>query len=553
MKKIIPFFLISLLLFSCASTPEETASESIANQLSETENNVESENSTENATSESEDAISTDENDSNKENTDSTIPSINVDEIAEIEEPLVLELEPQPEPQDENNEDSDISTEDMAVLEEIDELVLPDSFDDDEYNLENSDEQVLADNTLDFEETELNATENDINTFDNSLISPEEDTNISENTVQPEDDNLTSEQEQEEKETEAEQTEKNTLIPEENAEEPQNEELTEIEETEEIEENTEQIAQEPVPSRSVTIKKGEYLDVVYPGLGWVYEGPLDNSRDITYNGKKLGSANTTFTLIGRKEGTKLVRFFKKDVLTDKLIDDYLEITVTSEKASNKIHKIAPDYAEIVPSKPVSVSESQKNESTSSENEAEIISEKKSDETLQKQDSSFKTEKQNPFKTDSAKTAENTAKNDNNTYSANIDFINNDFSEENDSQEFEQEQNYQDDIIDLTEENSVNNTNINTAKLLEKAKSLYDEKSFEEALETIELYLSTEAHETDEGLFLKGQILEAWSGIQNIKKAVQTYTLLMDSYPYSIYWDKAYKRVTYLKRFYLEVR
>ena len=94
MKKIIPFFLISLLLFSCASTPEETASESIANQLSETENNVESENSTENATSESEDAISTDENDSNKENTDSTIPSINVDEIAEIEEPLVLEIRP---------------------------------------------------------------------------------------------------------------------------------------------------------------------------------------------------------------------------------------------------------------------------------------------------------------------------------------------------------------------------------------------------------------------------------------------------------------------------
>ena len=48
-------------------------------------------------------------------------------------------------------------------------------------------------------------------------------------------------------------------------------------------------AEEIIPSRSVTLKKFEYLDVTYPGTGWIYMGLTDNSKDIAYFGRKLGT------------------------------------------------------------------------------------------------------------------------------------------------------------------------------------------------------------------------------------------------------------------------
>ena len=58
---------------------------------------------------------------------------------------------------------------------------------------------------------------------------------------------------------------------------------------------------------------------------------------------------------------------------------------------------------------------------------------------------------------------------------------------------------------------------------------------------------------DEGLLLKGKILEARSELQDIKGAIEVYNTLMKDYPASIHWDEANKRIIYLKRFYLEVR
>ena len=58
---------------------------------------------------------------------------------------------------------------------------------------------------------------------------------------------------------------------------------------------------------------------------------------------------------------------------------------------------------------------------------------------------------------------------------------------------------------------------------------------------------------DEGLFLQGQILESKSDVQNIKGAIDSYELIVKSYPASAYWTQANKRTIFLKRFYINIR
>ena len=65
-----------------------------------------------------------------------------------------------------------------------------------------------------------------------------------------------------------------------------------------IEEEPEEIIIEP--SRKVSIKTGEYLDIEYPGKGWVYLGAVDLSKNLNYFGRKLSTENTKYTFISNR-------------------------------------------------------------------------------------------------------------------------------------------------------------------------------------------------------------------------------------------------------------
>ena len=90
-------------------------------------------------------------------------------------------------------------------------------------------------------------------------------------------------------------------------------------------------------------------------------------------------------------------------------------------------------------------------------------------------------------------------------------------------------------------------------LLSAAKTQFEGKDYKKALDSINEYFSNSKDKRDEALFLQGQILEAKSEVQDIAKAIDSYTTLTKNYPASKYWDKANKRIIYLKRFYLQGR
>ena len=112
-----------------------------------------------------------------------------------------------------------------------------------------------------------------------------------------------------------------------------------------------------IPSRSVSLKKGETLVITYPGQGWIYMGTTSEYNNLASRGRKLGTGDTTYTLLAKEEGTQIHHFYKVDNLSGQYIDDYIEVTVLNKKGNSATVVNAPDYKEVVPKKPESPAKS----------------------------------------------------------------------------------------------------------------------------------------------------------------------------------------------------
>lgn len=294
-----------------------------------------------------------------------------------------------------------------------------------------------------------------------------------------------------------------------NGQEPESkDELSEEIEEEEPKENTEQTKNNPqkTPSRSMTAKNNQYVDIIYPGRGWIYMGE-DEGKDqiLRYFGRKLGTENTTFTLRTTKSGETVLHFYKNDVLKGEYIDDYLEIKVLEESAKPNERAKAPSYEESVPQKPVRLEKkAETQEETQKTDEIKNIEEKTSD-NEQKLSSQDET---------------NLKKND--------------VSKE------------------VSKPEQKKNLKIDTKNLLEQAKKDFEAKSYAQALSEVQQYLDTQNTRIDEALFLQGQILEADSEVKNIKSAIDSYNSLIKNYPASTFWQEANRRKIYLNRYYVNI-
>lgn len=324
----------------------------------------------------------------------------------------------------------------------------------------------------------------------------------------------------------------------------QNTANSQLEETNQIEEDSEDNATENEivnkkikPSRSMTIKKNQYIDITYPGTGWIYLGQKDNKKDFTFFGRKLGGKDTSFTLRAKNPGTYLLHFYKNDPLTNSYIDDYLEVIVENKETSSTEHILAPNYATIVPPKVTITAETRK------ENKKQNIN-KTVDENKNKQQKTQEEQTQNVV---SKKPIDSSVKTVIQT------------QDEENTNEISETSNTPN-IIETkqAENNTQNKPNQNLDKLKETellalAKKQFTNKEHSNALYTLEKFFEKAVSKIDEGLFLQGQILESKSDVQNIKGAIDSYELIVKSYPASAYWTQANKRTIFLKRFYINIR
>ncbi len=303
-------------------------------------------------------------------------------------------------------------------------------------------------------------------------------------------------------------------------------------------------AEEITPSRKVTLKKMEYLDITYPGQGWIYMGITDGSKDLTYFGRKLGTENTKFTLQARNAGKKIVHFYKNDALTGQYIDDYIEVEILNQKGSNKTHIEAPEYKQPVPKKA-----KEKINKDLAKNDEEISIETSESSLVQTTSNSS-----NVSDSNSVSSVENDSQVEKETpapkETKNVEGV---LEQEEEGRGGERTSSSSSSSSSSSEKTEDKNSLTDSNTLLQEAQVLYNEKEYKLALEKINSFLESATSKRDLGLYLQGQILEAKSEVQNIKAAIEAYSTLTKNYPASKRWDDANKRMIYLKRFYLEVR
>lgn len=108
------------------------------------------------------------------------------------------------------------------------------------------------------------------------------------------------------------------------------------------------------PSRTVVMDNQQFLDLRYPGNGWVYlgevsaEGASIGTPSLTYFGRRCTSNDTNFTLRSIKPGSTILHFYKQDVLTATFIDDFVQVTITDKEAQVGSRVIAPNYGSVIP-------------------------------------------------------------------------------------------------------------------------------------------------------------------------------------------------------------
>lgn len=296
------------------------------------------------------------------------------------------------------------------------------------------------------------------------------------------------------------------------------------------------------PSRSMTCHLNQYIEVDYPGNGWIFIGEDSEEPLFKYFGRKLGGTNTKFTLRSTKSGKTQLHFYKNDVLTSRYIDDYLEVEVLAEKALTNEKIQAPLYADAVPPKPVrKVVQNTEEEHAAVSNSANLSDSKKeiSDSpkfSPENQENNSKKEilpDEKDIKTNIQTTGENLEATEKETPATKSNSENFSFQENNSPAK----------SAEVT---------VPTAKLLEQAKHSLKEKQYEKALTEIQLYLDKENTKIDEALYVQGQILEADSKVRNIKNAIDSYDTIIKKYPASPYWQDANRRKVFLTRFYVNI-
>lgn len=587
MKKL--FYVIpiaSILLFSCAGTPKNSGNQTVESESEQTDSqtapNDEAYSERNDNLSVSENTVETAENTPAQEN---TIDADTENESA-AETDYIDETEPLSEMETPDEFEEKLNAADIDELQELDnQYAEEESSDSDAEEPALTEEPLVRDIALEEDsklpETDSDAPAENISSADTDDITSEENSNKDENVSLPETDAQISPRTNE--------TKNETADPE-NVLNESNENADESPENNNpADESANKI--HPTPSRTMTAKKNQLIEVEYPGRGWIYQGNIDEKgnvdarqKNFVFGGRKLGAENQTFSIRARNSGKYLLHFYKNDSLTGTYIDDYLEVNVENEEVPLNSRIKAPDYAKAVPP---AVKITSENTNADNENqpaidkteipETEEIPAKQTnvqnqsippveqkiseitrasvqntnagpEKTIITEQENFSKGRQIPETSDdgqrnyyinSGSTAENSTQNRT--------------GQQNSSTDIEASDESSSSVMEIPQTGIISEEEKAAEELLTLAKKQYEAKEYEKALETLKQFFAQAVLKIDEGLFLQGNILESKSNVRNIKNAIDSYDLIVRDYPASSLWDRANKRSIYLKRFYINIR
>lgn len=279
-----------------------------------------------------------------------------------------------------------------------------------------------------------------------------------------------------------------------------------------------------IPSRSVSAKINQFIDIVYPGKGWIYLGEVKAVKPpvISFSKRVRDNENTLFSLQAKRAGTTLLHFYKQDPLAASYLDDYVEVNVLNERGTARDHirleaHPLPDTTSVQPS--------ENNENANG----------------QSAQAGSSGQKGTPSAANTTSGAEAIA-GGNGTTSG----INGSAAGAGTTGKGSQNKN-------AGETETAIEAVLDADALFEKAQTAYNEKRYADALQALDEYFKIAEKNIDRALFLQGKIYESNSEFKNIRKALAVYEKLSAAFPESDLWESARKRVIYIKRFYLDIR
>jgi hypothetical protein len=108
-------------------------------------------------------------------------------------------------------------------------------------------------------------------------------------------------------------------------------------------------AEEVVFSRTVRATVGQLVEVPFRGTGWVYLGELGSRRGLTYDSRRLDQGTPTeatgrgsplegqsFIFRAEAVGTYALKFYKQDFIRDYILNDYVQVIVGEAPESSGI-------------------------------------------------------------------------------------------------------------------------------------------------------------------------------------------------------------------------
>ena len=97
------------------------------------------------------------------------------------------------------------------------------------------------------------------------------------------------------------------------------------------------LGEDIVFSRSVRAMVGQIVEIPFRGTGWVFLGELANRRGIRYESRRLDvrdgeTEGQSFIFLCESPGTYILRFYRQDFIQDYIINDHVQVIVGESSA-----------------------------------------------------------------------------------------------------------------------------------------------------------------------------------------------------------------------------
>jgi len=279
-------------------------------------------------------------------------------------------------------------------------------------------------------------------------------------------------------------------------------------------------------SRIVRATAGQILEIPFRGSGWVYLGEIASRRGIDYNSRRNDSDGQSFIFSLEEAGTYVLRFYRQDFIRNYIINDHVQVIVGEAPAAiTGWFNPSYDRGRVVaqPRWPSALEEAQiisgARPSSQPYVSGGVLPQEQIQSAAQGNTSAFSADPfpggTQVFNPQSADTQSN-------------------------------------DITSVNE--AIPQTPLISADvLLQNARESFDRGNIASAITSLAQYMDYYPADSDEALWLLGQLYEANSPNRDINRSLDYYRRLTNEYPQSGRFEDARRRISYLERFYITIQ